>query len=105
MRGNEERRDIPFTKYRSLQGNLVFWAKQMPDAFEIQYKTGLVDQRKAGAKHRVQYVQTLKGKAGDYLVITDMATGMRNVFSREAFEKHFVRINQEIGEGPSTSEL
>ena len=86
----EDHPEIPFAEYRAREGNLTFWAKQMPEAFSIELKKGLIDQRKVGAKNRIQYVQRLKGKAGDYLVITDEVTGARNVFPREVFEKHFV---------------
>jgi hypothetical protein len=75
-------------KYRSREGDFTLWAKQMPAAFAIRLKKGLIDQRKAGAKARVQFVQMLKGDAGDYLVLIDTQSGDRTVWTRETFDKH-----------------
>jgi len=55
-------------------------------------RLGVVDQRKAGARAKVQYVALLEGTAGDYLVIPDLATGTRTVYSGPEFDAAFAPI-------------
>jgi hypothetical protein len=84
--------DGPYTQYRSKRGTRTLWAKRMPADFSIRVDRGVVDQRKAGARAKVQYVALLEGTAGDYLVIPDLATGTRTVYSGPEFDAAFAPI-------------
>jgi hypothetical protein len=61
----------------------------MPEDFNIEVDEGTLDQRKAGAKQRVQYISNLQGKAGDFLVVSDLATGRRRSLPRAGFLRAF----------------
>ena len=83
--------EIPFERFRLKRTDIEVWAKRMPEAFELRMKLGRVDQRKAGAKQVVDFVQILKGDAGDYLVINP-STGSKSVHQRTSFEKFYEAI-------------
>jgi hypothetical protein len=78
--------ETPFQRYRLRRAGIEVWAKRMPEAFELRIKLGRVDQRKAGAKQVVDYVQFLRGDTGDYLII-DTATGTKSVHRGPSFER------------------
>ena len=78
-----------FRKYRVKGGKRCVWALEMPEDFKIEVDEGTTDQRKAGAKQRVRYIRTLEGKAGDFLVISDLSTGKRHPLPRSGFLKAF----------------
>ena len=84
---NEEPK-LRFLRYKARRGHLFVWAMRMPEDFSFTVDLGKVDQRKAGSKRVVQYVQRLEGKAGDLLIV-DTALGRRSIMSRETFAKVF----------------
>jgi hypothetical protein len=84
--------DTPFRRYRLKRVGIEVWAKRMPEAFELKMKLGRVDQRKAGAKQVVDFVQLLKGDAGDYLVI-DADTGDKSVHHGPSFERIYEAVS------------
>ena len=83
--------ETPFQRYRLKRVGIEVWAKRMPEAFELRLKLGRVDQRKAGAKQVVDFVQLLKGDAGDYLVL-DAATGGKSVYHGASFERVYEAV-------------
>lgn len=54
----------PFLRYRGPRRTFVH-ARQRSGPFTTTLRAGLVDQRKAGAKDRVDYLVVTKGQTGD----------------------------------------
>ena len=89
---HQEHPELPFRQYRGRRGTRTIWAKRMPKDFSFRVPRGRVDQRKAGARAIVEFVQIIEGRAGDYLVITDLGTGQRRVRPGPEFESAFFLI-------------
>jgi hypothetical protein len=78
-----------FERFRWRNSGKLVWAKRMPEDFRIETVTGVVDQRKAGARHKREYVTVLTGSAGDYLIVSDLGTGQRFSFPGANFDETF----------------
>jgi hypothetical protein len=90
----------PFREYRGPHGKIVY-ARQRSEPFRTTLRRGLVDQRKAGSGHRVDYRVVTKGEAGDY-ELYDQQDGTRSAMARAIFEAAYT-LN-ESSNSPSDDE-